>query len=293
MGAGGTRTLAAELNNQGTVTVAGPLVLARASAAHVNSGTIAVTGASNLTVTQTGAGASFTNLGAIPLGTSRFLTVTGGTLDLTAGTVSGYAGTLSTAGTTLLLTTPAPARTRLALATTTMPGAFTIPAGDSLRLVTGTFAAPTLVNDGTLVVEDAVTVTSTLTTGAGSTLLVRGSTAYGAGTLTVPTGFTNTGTIDLTSVGIGYTAQLTVTAGTLVNASTGTLLASVGAGGTRTLAAPVTSSGALTVASGASLTITGLLQLLDGSVTTASGTLTKSGGCTQSGSITLIGTSCP
>ena len=124
-----------------------------------------------------------------------------------------------------------------------MPGGFTIPAGDSLRLVTGRFTAPTLANIGTLIAEDLVTVTST-----------------------------------------------------------GTILASVGAGGARTLAAtlldnlgtvtvgaPLTANTAIdqrnvvTVASPNTLTTAGLLRLFAGSTTTVNGTLVRSGGCTNLG----------
>lgn len=173
----------------------------------------------------------------------------------------------------------------------TIAGAGTVSNQGTITTISGTVSA-TLVNSGTFIAQETTNINGPLSTVPGSMLLVRAS-ASGPGTLTVPTGFTNTATIDLSSVGVGYASQLTVTTGTLVNASTGALLASVGVGGTRTLAAPVTSSGSLTVASGASLTVTGLLQLLDGSVTTVGGTLTKSGGCTQSGSITLTGTTCP
>ena len=88
VGSGGTRTLAAQLDNQGTVTVLQPLTLTRASAVHVNSGTIDLTVA-NLTLTQSGTTPSFTNAGTVMLATGRTWTISGGTLNQSAGTLGG------------------------------------------------------------------------------------------------------------------------------------------------------------------------------------------------------------
>src|SRR6185295_5468555 len=85
---GGPRTIAAELNNQGTVTVTQGLELNKASADHVNSGTIDLTTGS-LTVTQSGTTPSFTNTGTITVATGLGLVATGGTLSQNAGTISG------------------------------------------------------------------------------------------------------------------------------------------------------------------------------------------------------------
>src|SRR6202022_1294497 len=75
--AGGTRTLGAQLDNQGTVTLMQALTLGRSMAAHTNSSTINVTGG-DLTLSLTGAGATFTNTGMINIGASRTLFVSGG-----------------------------------------------------------------------------------------------------------------------------------------------------------------------------------------------------------------------
>src|SRR5207244_5911511 len=93
VGAFGPRTLAAALNNQGTLTVNQPLTLTQASAAHTNSGTIDLTNA-DLTVTQSGTSPSFTNSGTVTIGTGHVWTITGGTLNQSAGTLGGP-GTLS------------------------------------------------------------------------------------------------------------------------------------------------------------------------------------------------------
>jgi hypothetical protein len=94
-------TLAAVLDNQGTLEVQGtnPLTLNRADAAHLNSGTIAVTGG-DLTLTQTGTTPSVTSTGAITVGTGRTLSVSGGTFtNAGAGLLQGD-GTLAVATTT-------------------------------------------------------------------------------------------------------------------------------------------------------------------------------------------------
>jgi hypothetical protein len=100
---GGSRTLAAQLDNQGLVNVDQALTLARASSNHVNSGTLDLSDAS-MTLTQTGTTPSFTNTGAITIGAARTLTATGGTVtnanSPTTGVIQG-AGTLNVSGTTL------------------------------------------------------------------------------------------------------------------------------------------------------------------------------------------------
>jgi len=79
-GVGGVRVLNTTLINQGTVNIPFDLAITGASAAHVNSGTIAMT-AGDLTVTQSGTTPSFTNTGTIATN-GRTFTVAGGTLDM-------------------------------------------------------------------------------------------------------------------------------------------------------------------------------------------------------------------
>jgi hypothetical protein len=97
VGSGGTRTLNAQLDNQGTLTVAQPLSMTKASAAHTNSGTIDVAGG-DLTVTQSGSPATFGNPGTINIAAGRTLNISGGSLtNFSAGTLAG--GTYLVAGT--------------------------------------------------------------------------------------------------------------------------------------------------------------------------------------------------
>ncbi|MBI5711715.1 MAG: hypothetical protein HZC42_15640, partial [Candidatus Eisenbacteria bacterium] len=72
--------------------------LARASAAHSNSGTIAASGG-DLTISQSGTTPSFTNSGTLTVGVGRTLTVSGGTMLNAVGGVLQGAGTLNVAAT--------------------------------------------------------------------------------------------------------------------------------------------------------------------------------------------------
>src|SRR6185436_7442236 len=78
---GNSRVLAAELNNQGTLTVMTPLALGRPGAAHVNAGSITLSGAS-LSITQTGTTPSFTNTGTLTIGANLTVTFSGGAVDI-------------------------------------------------------------------------------------------------------------------------------------------------------------------------------------------------------------------
>src|SRR5690606_3961953 len=102
-GSSGSRVLAAELDNDGTLDIQYPLPISRVGAAHVHRSSLALT-AANLTVTQSGTTPSFTNLGAITLAAGRTMTVTGGTLDLAGGTLVGDTATLSTNNLSLVMT---------------------------------------------------------------------------------------------------------------------------------------------------------------------------------------------
>jgi len=94
----GARTVAAQLNNRGYLEIDAPLTLNRADARHINSGVINLTTA-DLTVTQSGAAASFTNAdGTISIGAARTLAVTGGVVtNDDFGLISGT-GTLDVTG---------------------------------------------------------------------------------------------------------------------------------------------------------------------------------------------------
>jgi hypothetical protein len=246
-GAGGGRTLVAQIDNQGLIEVDQPLTINRASANHTSSGTVDLTTA-NLTVVQSGTTPSFANTGSVTLGANRTLTVTGGTLDLSAGTVSGgLTSTLVVTGSTLLFTT-ATVTIPMTLTTTTINDPITIPSGETLTLLDGGVTAPVTVQaGGTLLTHGSVSLQTLAMPTATSTLRVQGQSNGSHAALTVAQGFVNNGLIDLTSINGGFAATLTVTTNALTNSGGATIRSSPGAGGSRTLAAEIDNQGLLDV----------------------------------------------
>src|SRR6185436_6325536 len=97
----------------------------------------------------------------------------------------------------------------------------------------------------------------------------------GNAALTIANGFTNQGTIELTSGVSGFQqTTFTVTAGTLVNAPGATITPLVGgSNGARILAAQLDNQGTLTIANPAGMTLS-----KSGAQHTNSGTITLAGG---------------
>ncbi len=265
----GGKTLAAQLNNQGAVEVNEVLSLSRGSAAHVNSGSIAVSGG-NLSVSQSGTTPSFTNTGAITLAAGRVLAVGGGTLTLTGGTVAGPGATLSTSGVTLNFDLPSARTTTLTLATTTVPGAFTVPAGDSLVLTDGS-PTMTLANEGRLVLRGSAVLGGTLTTAVGSVLEARAQNGPNAVAATITNGFTNNGLIELRTLDAFFGHSLTV-GGTLVNSSLGIIRSVAGFGG-KTLAAQLDNQGTVEVNEALTLARASATHVNTGSIVLSGGIL--------------------
>lgn len=77
-GTGGSRTISAELNNQGAVNIGTTATLSSSSADHANSGIINITGG-NLILNQSGATPSFINTGTIDVGATRIFDINSGT----------------------------------------------------------------------------------------------------------------------------------------------------------------------------------------------------------------------
>lgn len=279
-GAGGARTLTAQLNNGGLLTVDAPLTINAANAGHANGGTIAVSGA-DLALTQSGPAGSLLNNGTVNIGAGRTWSINGGELNQTAGTILG-SGTLSLTSVTVgFQTNLADAPLSLAITSSTIngPAALAIAGSQTLVLVSSTVTTA-LDNQGLLRVAGTVNVAGALTTSAGSTLRVEGNGSQGNGSLTVANGFTNIGTIELTSVGSGFPSQLIVTTGTVVNTSTGVIASLPGAGGGRTFTAPLNNQGLLAVSQ--SLTVTGAFAST-GTMNVLGGTLSLNTGGSFSG----------
>ncbi len=97
-GAGDPRTLAAELDNLGTVSVNTDFIIDSGSAAHTNGGLINCL-AGNLTVIQSGSDPTLTNTGEIRISDGLALTVDGGGFENAVGGQIGGNGTLDVSGT--------------------------------------------------------------------------------------------------------------------------------------------------------------------------------------------------
>ncbi len=102
-------------------------------------------------------------------------------------------------------------------------------------------------------------------------LLPSGST--GQAVLTVANGFVNAGIIELSSEVGTYVARLTVTSGTLTNATGGLIRVLEGTGGTRTLNANLDNRGKIFVETGVSLIMNGAMHNRSTGVFSGTGTL--------------------
>jgi hypothetical protein len=241
----GTRTLTAQLENNGTLEVDALLTMDKADADHVNNGTIDLT-TQNLSISQTGTSPTFTNSpgATVTLGASRTFTVSGGSVDLSTGSVNGTStSTLSVSSATLAFL-PQTVGVRMTLTSTSIVGeSVTIGSGKQVTLFGGTLNVPvTVLNGGYLVINGSVSLTDAtpLILPTGSTLRIEGTSNTSSGALTTSNGFTNDGTIELTSSG-GHAASLTVSSGTLTNTG---LIQTLGSG-TRTLTAQLDNQGEL------------------------------------------------
>jgi hypothetical protein len=231
-----------------------PLTLSKASAAHQNAGTLTIGGA-NFTVSQSGTTPSFTNTGAITVASGLTWTTNSGTLNLNGGGSVTGAGTLAWNSLTANLGADfSNATTGLVPTSATINGPGALINATSLTLTSTTVNAP-LTNQGTLTVVGSVALNGALTAAATGTIQVQGNGTQGQATLTVASGFTNSGLIQLTTTNASFPAQLTVTAGTLVNASGATIAALAGAGGLRTLAVELENQAGGTLTVDAPLTL--------------------------------------
>ncbi|MCK4343282.1 MAG: hypothetical protein KAY37_16330 [Phycisphaerae bacterium] len=86
------------------------------------------------------------------------------------------------------------------------------------------------------------------------TVWVQGSSAGQNANLTAAVGFTNAGTIMLESIDSAYNSYLTVTDGTLTNASPGVINVNAGTGGARRISADLTNDGTVNVNTATSFT---------------------------------------
>lgn len=274
-GQGGGRTLATQLVNDGTINVRTALTLNRSGADHLNNGTIAVSGG-NLVVTQSGTTPSFTNDGSVTVSPNRVWTLTGGAFTHASGAALDGGGALSLNGVNPAVfqagfalsalslsgvnatfgTALSTADLGLTINNSTLNGAVTLTNAEDeeLTLSGATAVNMALVNEGTLVIVNASTLNGGLTTAAGSTLRVL-SIGFGGASLTVTSGFSNNGLVELTS-NTANGVSMTVN-GTLLNAEGSIISVLAGQGGTRTLTTQLDNRGTLTISAGVGLTLNG------------------------------------
>jgi hypothetical protein len=272
VGSGGPRTLAAAVSNAGLIDINQPLTWQGVSATQVNDGTVQVDAAT--TVVQTGTAPSFENAGTLAIGPSGSFTVNGGTFLHDAIGVDGTGALVFTGATLDLATSLSIAGTPLTLVNTvvTGPGTLTNPAGMTLAL-RGTALNVPVVNLGLATLDGANSVSVPLTTGVGSTVRLQGSGSTGFSTLEA-VGFTNLGTIELSSIGSTYASTLRIVSGTLVNDAVGTIAAVAGSGGPRTIEGSVDNQGQMSVqqpvtwtAANATILNSGTLDVVGGNLT--------------------------
>jgi hypothetical protein len=204
LGAGGSRTISAAIDNQATWNVADGIGLTvvgnpgGSGVTHLNSGSIVV-GASGLlhltdaldTLRQT-AGSMTSNAGIVGVSNDGLIAVSGGRLKLDGGTIVG---------------TPAQVFQGTLAFSASSPATGQVNVG------------------GTSALQGDIP--------AGLAVWVKGGLGNAQGNLTSAAGFTNHGTLKLESINGGYQSHLTVTTGTFTNA--GTLQSNQGAGGSRHL----------------------------------------------------------
>ncbi len=267
---GGARNLNAKLDNQGTITVAQSMTTNKASVQHLNSGTINLT-TGNYTVILSGTTPSFTTTGTIDVPTGRTLTLQGG-IAFGAGQNYFYnGGTMGGAGTVALvnanLVLNAPLATAMAHLDGTQsivsgPALLTVSAGTTVPMNSSVIRAATQVDSaGTLRMTNsdqsaALTnaglvewigtcidsAAATTTTTPNSTMRVLANASFNS-LLTAVGNLVNHGALELTSSGAATAATLTVNGGTLTNSPTGRLSSLAGAGGARSLLAPLANQG--------------------------------------------------
>ena len=225
---GGPRTLAAALDNRGLVDVQTPLTVNQASAAHVNSGTVAVTGG-NLTVTQTGTAPSLTSTGTITVSAGRTLTITGGAW-ATGGSVLNGAGAVALTNVAWDLGAGYTVDSLVVSASTgSVSGTGTLTNRSDVTLLSVPVGVG-VANVGTLRLRGPTALNGAVANAAGAELRVEATSVNAA--VTTAGGWTNYGTVRLTHAGGGggQSAQLTIP-GTLVNDTGAVLLVEPGVGG--------------------------------------------------------------
>ncbi|HRN52392.1 MAG TPA: hypothetical protein PK788_02790, partial [Gemmatimonadaceae bacterium] len=125
-------------------------------------------------------------------------------------------------------------------------GGLALAAGRQMALRATTVATP-LQNAGLIHAITGSSITAALTTTAGSMIRIASNGESGASSLTVDSGFTNNGSIELTATVNTYSSTLTIGSGTLVNAAGGSIASLSGSGGSRGISGSLTNQGLLLI----------------------------------------------
>lgn len=187
------------------------------------------------------------------------------------------------AGTVVIVGNGAGGQQTLSLAPThplVTTGAVVVKSSGVLKLNNGVVGGSgTVTNEGAITTVSVGAIASPLANAPGATIRIAADgTNGGTGGITVSSGFTNHGTIDLSSANGGFPAALLVT-GTLTNAADGVITSSLGNGGARSIDAELVNQGridvlgplTLTHASGAAThRNTGTINVADADFTVAS-----------------------
>jgi hypothetical protein len=240
-----------------------------------------------LTVTN----GTFTQQAGATLDGGGSFTMSGGTANInSAFTLSSIALASVTANFAVNLSTATTAFT-LGSSTVNVTGTFTNPVGQtqnlSYTLLTTTGGT---INQGTLIANGTSSITGPFTNAAGATLRLQPDGTTGFSNLTVNSSFTNQGTIDLTSTGSAYSAQLIMpTTATLTNF--GTISSTPGSGGARTLQLALNNENVVTVNQPLTINGSSATHLNDGTITGNADITIQQGGTSpsfnNSSSITL------
>src|SRR6185503_11723030 len=244
-GSGGERELETSLENHGTIRADQPVRIHGVNSTLVNAsdGTFLVN--ADVTINST----SFANSGAMPVAAGRTLTIFGPVLTLDG---TGLAGPGSVVLRTVTASFNAPqntATTRFTeISSTTIngPGSLTHDAAYSLFMKDATLRAA-FSNQGSVSGEGVVYFNGPLTTAVGSTISISGNGSCCQGHLVAENGFTNNGTIILSSFGGSIKSRMLVNNGVLVNAPGARIILDAGSGGERTLELSLDNYGTVSV----------------------------------------------
>jgi hypothetical protein len=255
----GSRYVSGQLINNGSLTVTGVhLYVSQSNAIHENHGDLTITDGYVTMANQ------FVNSGAIAIDTTCQFLFAGTKATLSGGTISGK-GRFDNDNDTIHVTGPVANSARMYLGEATLlvdddltntgtihlggtdgSGSGALINQELLEIAGGSVLGFGVTNEGSLVATLTNTISGAFLNSLEDTLTVLGS-ALGSAHLTIANGFSNHGTILLTSEVVDdiTTATLTVTSGTLTNSSTGSILSKHGSstGGERYLTAEVNNQG--------------------------------------------------